>query len=78
VLYAWLSFSFPQLANPAYVYQQIRDNNLTQDVLTMLAMLAPIFLMMIFAIIGIMLGYIFAFMRTQKRLLDIIDRRMNG
>ena len=78
VLYAWLSFSFPQLANPAYVYQQIRDNNLTQDVLTMLAMLAPIFLVMIFAIIGIMLGYVFAFMRTQKRLLDIIDRRMNG
>ena len=77
VLYAWLSISYPQLANPAFVIQQIRDNNLSHDVVLMLAMLAPIFLSMLFVIVGIMLGYVFAFMRKEKRLLDIIDRRMN-
>ena len=78
VVYAWLSFAYPQLANPAYVYQQLRDNTLSQDVIIMLAMLAPVLLTLVFALVGIMLGYIFAFMRKQKRLLDIIDRRMNG
>lgn len=77
VLYAWLSFSYPQLANPAFVYQQLKDNKLPHDVLLMLAMLAPILLTMIFAIVGIMLGYVFAFMRKEKRLLDIIDRRIS-
>ena len=78
VVYAWLSFYYPQIANPAYVYQQLKDNNLTQDILIMLAMMAPVLLMMLFAITGIMLGYVFAFMRRQKRLLDIIDRRMTN
>jgi hypothetical protein len=78
VLYAWLSFASPQLANPVFVYQQLKDNNLSHDMLLMLAMLAPILLTMVFAIVGIMLGYVFAFMRKEKRLLDIIDRRMNG
>lgn len=76
VLYAWLSFAYPQLANPVYVYQHLKDNKLPHDVLLMLAMLAPVLLTMVFAIVGIMLGYVFAFMRKAKRLLDIIDRRM--
>lgn len=78
VLYAWLSFSYPQLANPAYVYQQLKTNTLSDDVIIMLAMMAPVLLLMVFAVVGIMLGYVFAFMRKEKRLLDIIDRRMNG
>ena len=35
-------------------------------------------LMVVPSLVGIMLGYVFAFMRKEKRLLDIIDRRMNG
>lgn len=76
VLYAWLSIAYPQFANPAYVYQQLKSNNLSQDVILMLAMLAPVLLTMIFVIVGTMLGYLFAFMRKEKRLLDILDRRM--
>ena len=77
VFYAWLSFAYPQIANPAYVYKQIKDNNLPQDVIAVLAFMAPLLLTTIFAIVGIMLGYVFSFMRKEKQLLDIIDRKIN-
>lgn len=77
VLYAWLSFTYPQIANPAYVYRQLKDNSLSQDVIVMLAFMAPVLLTALFATTGIMLGYVFSFMRKQKRLLDIIDRKTN-
>ena len=76
VLYAWLAMDQPALVNPVYVYNALMNNSLSHDVLMMLAMLAPIMIMMLFVIVGIMLGYGFAFMRKEKRLLDIIDRRM--
>ncbi len=75
VFYAWLSFAYPQLANPAYVYSHLRDNKLSQDIIVMLAFMAPVLLTMLFATVGIMIGYVFAFMRKEKRLLDILDRR---
>ncbi len=77
VLYAWLSFAYPHIANPAYVYKQLKDNNLPRDVIIMLVFMAPVLLTILFATIGIMLGYVFSFMRKQKRLLNIIDERMN-
>jgi len=78
VLYAWMAIEQPELANPAYVFDGIKNDTLTSDILYMLAMLAPVLMMMLFATVGIMLGYVFAFMRKEKRLLDIIDRRMNN
>ena len=78
VLYAWMAIEQPQLANPAYVYNGLANDTLTSDIIYMLAMVAPVLMMLLFATVGIMLGYVFAFMRKEKRLLDIIDRRMNG
>ena len=77
VIYAWMAIDQPQLANPVYVYNGLLNDTLTSDIVYALAMLAPVLMMMLFATIGIMLGYAFAFMRKEKRLLDIIDRRMN-
>ena len=77
VMYAWLAIDQPQLANPVYVYNGLINNSLSSDIISMLVMMAPILMMMLFATVGIMLGYVFAFMRKEKRLLDIIDRRMN-
>jgi len=77
VLYAWLAIDQPQFANPAYVYNSLMNDTLGSDIVYVLAMLAPVLMMMLFATAGIMLGYVFAFMRKEKRLLDIIDRRMN-
>ena len=78
VLYAWMAIEQPQLANPAYVFNGLTKDTLTSDVVYVLAMLAPVLMMMLFATVGIVLGYVFAVMRKEKRLLDIIDRRMNG
>lgn len=78
VTYAWLAIDQPALANPMYVYNALINNTLSNDIVVMLAMLAPVMIMMLFATVGIMLGYVFAFMRKEKRLLDIIDRRING
>ena len=78
VLYAWMAIEQPELANPAYVYNGLTNDTLTSDIIYMLAMLAPVLMMLLFATVGIMLGYVFAFMRKEKRLLDIIDRRING
>lgn len=75
VLYAWLSISYPHLANPAYVFQQLKDNALPYDVMLLLSAMAPVFLVMLFSTVGIMLGYGFAFMRKEKRLLDILDKK---
>ena len=77
VIYAWIAIDQPQLVNPVYVYNGLANNALSSDISYMLAMLAPVLMMMLFATVGIMLGYVFAFMRKEKRLLDIIDRRMN-
>lgn len=77
VIYAWMAIEQPQLANPAYVFNSLKNDTLTSDVVYMLAMLAPVLVMLLFATVGIMLGYAFAFMRKEKRLLDIIDRRLN-
>ena len=77
VMYAWLALDQPQLANPAYVYNGLMNDTLSSDIVYVLVMLAPVLMMMLFATVGIMLGYVFAFMRKEKRLLDIIDRRMN-
>lgn len=77
VCYAWLSFAYPQIANPAYVYKQLKDNNLSSDVIVTLAFMAPVLLTVIFAAVGIMLGYVFSFIRKEKRLLDIIDRKIH-
>ena len=76
VIYTWIAIDQPQLANPAYVYNGLVNNTLTSDVVYTLVMLAPILMMMLFVIVGIMLGYVFAFMRKEKRMLDIIDRRI--
>ena len=78
VMYAWLAMDQPALVNPVYVYNALMNNTLPHDILLMLAMMAPIMIMLLFATVGIMLGYVFAFMRKEKRLLDIIDRRMSG
>lgn len=75
VIYAWLSYAYPYLANPAFVYSQLNANQLSLDVLRMLALMAPVLLTLLFATIGIILGYIFAFMRKEKKLLNIIDHR---
>jgi hypothetical protein len=77
VIYAWIAIDQPQLANPIYVYNGLLNDTLTSDIVYVLAMLAPVLMMMLFATVGIMLGYTFAFMRKEKRLLDIIDRRLN-
>lgn len=77
VIYAWIAIDQPHFANPVYVYNGLQNDTLTSDIIYMLAMLAPVLMMMMFATVGIMLGYAFAFMRKEKRLLDIIDRRMN-
>ena len=76
VMYAWLAIDQPHFANPAYVFSGLGNNSLSSDVIYMLAMMAPVLMMMLFATVGIILGYVFAFMRKEKRLLDIIDRRL--
>jgi len=78
VLYAWLAIDQPQLANPAYVINSLKNDTLSSEIVYMLAMIAPVLMMMLFATVGIMLGYVFAFMRKEKRLLDIIDRRIDS
>lgn len=78
VTYAWLSMSYPQIANPVFVYNALHNNQMAFDTIQSLAMLAPVFLSMIFILTGAMLGFGFAIMRQEKRLIDIIDRLVSG
>ena len=78
LLYAWMALASPMLVNPAYVYNALMNNELTPDVLNLLALMAPIFFMLIFVILGVVISLGFVIMRREKRLLDIIDRLVSG
>jgi len=78
LLYAWLAFSSPLLVNPLHVYNALLNNELAPDLLEMLALMAPVWLMLVIVILGVMLALGFVIMRREKRLLDIIDRLISG
>jgi len=78
IVYAWMAMVYPVIANPAYVYNALTNNQLAPDTIRMLAMLAPVLYTLIFIILGVMLSLGFAIMRREKRLLDMIDRLVSG
>lgn len=78
VLYAWVSQAYPDIANPAYVYNALVDNQLELDTIRLLTLMAPVLVTLIFVMVGVVLSLGFAIMRREKRLLDIIDRLISG
>ena len=78
VLYAWLTTAYPQLANPVYVYRALASNALAAEVLSTLALLAPVLVTVLFAAVGGAISAVFSFMRREKRLLDIVDKLVGG
>ena len=78
VLYAWVSLVNPEIANPVYVYNAWVNNQLELDTIRMLTLMAPVLLILIFILIGVVLSLGFAIMRREKRLLDMIDRLISG
>lgn len=77
VIYAWLAIAYPHLANPAFVYQSLKNNTLPLELESAMILLAPVLMMLLFITIGVMLSFVFSFMRNEKRLLDMLDRRID-
>lgn len=78
VLYAWASLAYPEMANPAHVYNALVNNQLELGTIRMLTLMAPVLFTLMFILIGVVLSLGFAIMRREKRLLDIIEKLISG
>ncbi|NLS96875.1 MAG: hypothetical protein GXX96_32465 [Planctomycetaceae bacterium] len=71
---AWMFWAHPRLINPLHVVGEIEAGRIAQSTLELMAVMLPMVVLVIFLVLGVMLGFAFAMIGNERRYLMIIDR----
>lgn len=74
IMAGYLIVANPLLINPFYVIAQIEADSIPQSTLLLLAVIAPLAVLLSLLILVVMIAYVFAAMGNEKRLIAIVDR----
>lgn len=71
--WGWLFFAQPLLANPMHVLEAVRTQAIPADTLWLMAGILPLTVLATGVLLMILMLFLFAGRRNEKKLLDIID-----
>lgn len=74
---AWLYLTRPLLANPVVVLERLREGTLPATSMTVMAGLLPIVMLMCLGLVVVMIVFVFASVRNERRY-QRITRRLAG
>jgi membrane-anchored protein YejM (alkaline phosphatase superfamily) len=75
---ATLYFRVPLLANPLYVLDLLKDNNLEPASMELMAVILPIVFLICLGAVAVTVGFGFAMFANERRYLAIIDTLERG
>ena len=73
-LFWWLLQTAPQLVNPYYVVDQVKANKLPQTTLSLMAVLCPLFAILSFMLLIIIIVYGWGWMAMEKKYIKLVTR----
>ncbi len=73
----WMYLQSPWLADPVYIAQALQENRIDLSVIQMSALILPIVIWFLFAVVAIFIGYGFMIISNEKRYLAIIEKLLN-
>ncbi len=72
-LFLWIFFTSPYFANPLYVAEALKQNDIEASVMTVSTIMLPVVVIMQFATVAVFIVFGFAIFANEKRYLSMIE-----
>jgi hypothetical protein len=73
-IFSWIYIQVPYLANPLFVAEALKHNEIQESVMATSAITLPVVFITLFVTVGIFVLFGFAIFSNEKRYLSIIER----